>query len=169
MPSAANSSTVRAGAYARYSSDSQRDASIDDQVRICRAEIERHGWDLTQVYADAGISGASIFRPGYQKLLLDASTGAIDRHVTADADAVDDDLTAQNGAVAQLEIARELARLENQVAADVALYDVEATCERAAADDDASLKQGPLEQHAVTKVTALDHDRRAGKCGVERL
>src|SRR5918996_6023344 len=78
MPSEVNSPTVRAGAYARYSSDNQRDASIDDQVRICRAEIERHGWELVQVYADAALSGASTFRPGYQKLLLDASTGAID-------------------------------------------------------------------------------------------
>jgi site-specific DNA recombinase len=69
MPSEVNSQTVRAGVYARYSSDSQRDASIDDQVRICRAEIERHGWDLVQVYADAALSGASTFRPGYQKLL----------------------------------------------------------------------------------------------------
>ena len=33
MPSEANSPTVRAGVYARYSSDSQSDASIDDQVR----------------------------------------------------------------------------------------------------------------------------------------
>jgi site-specific DNA recombinase len=78
MPSEANSQNVRAGVYARYSSDSQRDASIDDQIRICRAEIERHGWDLVEVYADAALSGASTFRPGYQKLLLDASTGAID-------------------------------------------------------------------------------------------
>ena len=53
MPSEANPSTARAGVYARFSSDNQRDASIDDQVRICRVEIERHGWELVQVYADA--------------------------------------------------------------------------------------------------------------------
>ena len=52
MPSEVTPQTVRAGAYARYSSDSQRDASIDDQVRICRDEIERHGWHLVEVYAD---------------------------------------------------------------------------------------------------------------------
>jgi hypothetical protein len=78
MPSEVKLQTVRAGAYARYSSDSQRDASIDDQVRICRAEVERNGWDLVEVYADPAVSGASAFRPGYQKLLLGASTGAID-------------------------------------------------------------------------------------------
>jgi len=66
------------GVYARYSSDNQRDASIDDQVRICRAEIERHGWHLAQIYTNPAISGASTFRPGYQKLLQDASTGGLD-------------------------------------------------------------------------------------------
>ena len=35
---------MRAAVYARYSSDLQRDASIEDQVRICRARIEAEGW-----------------------------------------------------------------------------------------------------------------------------
>ena len=92
MPSEVNSQTVRAGAYARYSSDNQRDASIDDRVRICRVEIERHGWHLVQVYADPAISGASTFRPGYQKLLLDASTSAIDVVVAESLDRLSRDL-----------------------------------------------------------------------------
>ena len=92
MPSEANSPTVRAGVYARYSSDNQSDASIDDQVRICRVEIERHGWELTRVYADPAISGASTFRPGYQKLLLDASAGALDVVVAESLDRLSRDL-----------------------------------------------------------------------------
>ena len=92
MPSEVNSPTVRAGVYARYSSDSQRDASIDDQVRICRAEIGRNGWDLVQVYTDPGISGASTFRPGYQKLLQDATAGAIDVVVAESLDRLSRDL-----------------------------------------------------------------------------
>ena len=43
---------MRAAIYARYSSDLQRDASIEDQVRLCRAELERAGWELAQVYTD---------------------------------------------------------------------------------------------------------------------
>jgi site-specific DNA recombinase len=92
MPSQGNSQTVRAGAYARYSSDNQSTASIGDQVRICRADIERHGWDLVQVYTDHAISGASAFRPGYQKLLMDASTGVLDVVVAESLDRLSRDL-----------------------------------------------------------------------------
>ena len=31
---------------ARYSSDNQRDASIADQLRVCRAYAERQGWAI---------------------------------------------------------------------------------------------------------------------------
>ena len=37
---------MRAVIYARYSSDLQRDASIEDQVRVCRRRIEAEGWSL---------------------------------------------------------------------------------------------------------------------------
>jgi site-specific DNA recombinase len=32
---------TRVALYARYSSDNQRDASIEDQLRICRKKAER--------------------------------------------------------------------------------------------------------------------------------
>ena len=50
---------MRAVIYARYSSDLQTDASIDDQVRLCRARIKAEGWRFTSVYSDRAISGAS--------------------------------------------------------------------------------------------------------------
>ena len=37
---------MRAVIYARYSSDNQREASIEDQVRICRERIEREEWSV---------------------------------------------------------------------------------------------------------------------------
>ena len=43
---------MRVGIYARYSSDNQSEALIDDQVRICRARAEREGWTVVEVYAD---------------------------------------------------------------------------------------------------------------------
>jgi site-specific DNA recombinase len=71
-------SAMRAAIYARYSSDLQRDASINDQVRICRRRLDQENWHLAQVYSDHGASGASLLRPGYQKLLQDAREGLFD-------------------------------------------------------------------------------------------
>lgn len=63
---------MRTAAYARYSSDLQRDTSLDDQIHSCREYAARHEWTWqdTQVYTDAGISGASLDgRPGLAALL----------------------------------------------------------------------------------------------------
>jgi site-specific DNA recombinase len=70
------SGTGRAVIYARYSSEHQREASIEDQVRICKARIEAEGWMLVATYTDYAQSGASHLRPGYQKLLADARGGS---------------------------------------------------------------------------------------------
>src|SRR5262245_14056403 len=69
---------MRAVIYARYSSENQREASIDDQVEVCRRLVTREGWELTEVYADKAISGASRFRSGYQQLIADADRGGFD-------------------------------------------------------------------------------------------
>ena len=37
---------TRAAKYARYSSDIQREVSIEDQVSICRERVDREGWSL---------------------------------------------------------------------------------------------------------------------------
>jgi DNA invertase Pin-like site-specific DNA recombinase len=69
---------MKAVIYARYSSDMQREASIEDQVRLCRERAAREGWDIVNVYADHGISGASLMRPGLQQLMRDAQGGVFD-------------------------------------------------------------------------------------------
>nr|WP_182591098.1 recombinase family protein [Agrobacterium sp. RC10-4-1] len=70
---------TRVALYARYSSDNQREASIDDQLRICREQAKRENWKIVGTYKDAGISGASmILRPGIQALLGDAQAGQLD-------------------------------------------------------------------------------------------
>jgi DNA invertase Pin-like site-specific DNA recombinase len=61
----------RAVIYARYSSDNQREASIEDQIRVCRGHINRQGWSYLHAYTDRAMSGATTLRPGYQKLLVD--------------------------------------------------------------------------------------------------
>ena len=69
---------IRTAIYARYSSDNQRDASIEDQVRQCTKKIEGEGWTITDTYADHAISGATILRPGYQQMLMAARDGKFD-------------------------------------------------------------------------------------------
>jgi site-specific DNA recombinase len=61
--------------YARYSSDLQREASIEDQIRLCRERIEQEGWGYLHAYTDRALSGASALRPAYQSLLEDARRG----------------------------------------------------------------------------------------------
>src|SRR5829696_10315414 len=72
----------RAAIYARFSSDRQRDASIEDQVRLCRERLEREGHDLVQTYVDRAQSGASMLRGGLQALIEDAMAARFDVVVT---------------------------------------------------------------------------------------
>ncbi len=68
--------TLRCALYARYSSDQQRAASIEDQFRVCREHAAREGWKIAGTYKDSAISGDSmILRPGIQALLEDARRG----------------------------------------------------------------------------------------------
>ena len=67
---------MRTACYARFSSDLQRQTSLEDQVGNCREHAQRHGWEWqdAHVYSDAGISGASIDgRPGLQALITAAT------------------------------------------------------------------------------------------------
>lgn len=50
--------------YARYNSDLQSPASIEDQLCLCTAHAEREGWIIAGTFMDAAISGATTIRPG---------------------------------------------------------------------------------------------------------
>ncbi len=69
---------MRVALYARYSSDNQRDASIADQLRVCRAFAERQGWEIADEYSDHAVSGATLLRSGFQALMRDALNGRFD-------------------------------------------------------------------------------------------
>ena len=64
--------------YARYSSENQRDASIEDQFRICREFARKQGWHIQREYSDHAISGASLMRPGFQAMMAEALRGKVD-------------------------------------------------------------------------------------------
>ena len=69
---------LRAAIYARFSSDLQRDASIEDQIRSCREYAAQQGLKVVEAYSDRAVSGASLMRSGMQKLLRDGRSGLFD-------------------------------------------------------------------------------------------
>lgn len=70
---------MKAALYARYSSDQQRETSIADQFRECRAFAAREGWTVVQEYSDAAQSGSStLLRPRLHALLEEALHRRVD-------------------------------------------------------------------------------------------
>ena len=69
---------MRAVIYARYSSENQREASLDDQIRLCRERATAEGWQVVEVFQDRALSGSSALRPAYQALMAAARAGAFD-------------------------------------------------------------------------------------------
>ena len=67
---------TRVAIYARYSSDQQRDASIEDQLRTCRDAARQRGWEVVAEFSDHAVSGASLLRPGIQALMREAGRRA---------------------------------------------------------------------------------------------
>jgi len=56
--------------YARYSTDLQKDKSIEDQIAVCRAHAACNGYEVVAIFQDRAASGASVHgRPGIQELI----------------------------------------------------------------------------------------------------
>ncbi len=66
---------TRVAIYARFSTEMQREASIEDQIRLCRERADREGWRIVETFTDRAISGASMLRPGLQGLIDGATVG----------------------------------------------------------------------------------------------
>lgn len=64
--------------YARFSSDNQREESIDAQIRACRDYAAHKQYNVIAVYADEAVSGKTANRSQYQKLLRDCNKGTFD-------------------------------------------------------------------------------------------
>jgi DNA invertase Pin-like site-specific DNA recombinase len=60
---------MRTALYARFSTDRQSEASVEDQFRVCERLAGREGFDIVHRFEDRGISGGTTKRPGYQALL----------------------------------------------------------------------------------------------------
>jgi len=60
---------MKAAIYARYSSENQKESSIDDQRRNCAKRADAEGWQITTEFHDSAISGSTSDRPGYLDML----------------------------------------------------------------------------------------------------
>lgn len=64
--------------YARYSSHSQTEQSIEGQLRVCKEYAEREGYDIVGDYIDRAITGRTDDRPQFQKMLRDSKKRQFD-------------------------------------------------------------------------------------------
>jgi site-specific DNA recombinase len=93
---------MRAALYARYSTDMQSAASIDDQLRVCARLAERHGFAVAAQFSDAAISGGTATRPGYQSMLAAARRHEFDVIVAEDTSRLWRNLAEQAPRLAEL-------------------------------------------------------------------
>ena len=58
--------------YARYSSDSQTEQSIEGQLRVCKEFAERNGFVIVKEYIDRAKTGTNDNRPAFQQMIFDS-------------------------------------------------------------------------------------------------
>ena len=95
---------MRASIYARYSSDNQRQESIEDQIASCTRYAVQHAFDVLpeHVYSDRARSGASHEREGLTALLAAARAQLIDVVLVDDLSRLARDNTFMLNALADL-------------------------------------------------------------------
>lgn len=59
--------------YARYSSDSQREESIEGQLRECQEYAERNDMTVVGTYIDRALSAKTADRPEFQRMIKDSA------------------------------------------------------------------------------------------------
>ena len=64
--------------YARYSSDNQREESIEGQIRECTAYAEKNGITIIKHYIDRAISAKTDNRPEFQQMIKDSDKKLFD-------------------------------------------------------------------------------------------
>ena len=63
----------RAAIYARYSSSSQTEQSIEGQLRVCKEYAERNGIVIVRTYIDRAMTGTNDNRDDFQQMLKDSA------------------------------------------------------------------------------------------------
>ncbi|MQR01657.1 recombinase family protein [Glaciimonas soli] len=96
---------MKATIYARYSTDKQSEASIEDQVRVCQVRAEKEGITVVSTYTDFAISGSTAVssRTGGNALLADALAGRFQILLLEGLDRLSRDQVEQERIVRRLE------------------------------------------------------------------
>ena len=69
---------MKAVIYARFSSDRQREESIEGQLRECKEYAERNGITVLGSYVDRALSAKTDNRPDFQRMIKDSAKGLFD-------------------------------------------------------------------------------------------
>ena len=69
---------AKAVIYARYSSDNQREESIEGQIRECREYAEKNNITILTSYIDRALSARTADRPEFQRMIKDSEKGLFD-------------------------------------------------------------------------------------------
>ena len=64
--------------YARYSSDNQREESIEGQLRDCREYAEQNKLAIVGNYIDRALSARTADRPDFQRMIHDSEKRLFD-------------------------------------------------------------------------------------------
>ena len=64
--------------YARYSSDNQREESIEGQLRECTAFADKNGITVLRHYIDRAVSAKTDNRPEFQNMIKDSGQKLFD-------------------------------------------------------------------------------------------
>lgn len=59
--------------YARFSSHSQQEQSIEGQLRYCQEYAAKNGYNVLSTYIDRALSGTTDNRPEFQRMIRDAA------------------------------------------------------------------------------------------------
>ena len=66
---------MNAAIYARYSSDNQREESIDAQIRAATDFAKQNGYTIVKTYTDHAKTATSDNRPGFQEMFKEIDSG----------------------------------------------------------------------------------------------
>lgn len=64
--------------YARFSSDKQREESIDGQIRECKSFAQANQLNVIAIYIDRAMSARTDHRPDFLRMIKDSRSGSFD-------------------------------------------------------------------------------------------